>query len=165
VSSHYQILQRAAVIMVVLGLGACKPALLPSTNLKDNRDNRALVGFMLQYKGAIENRDASAVMALVAKDYFEDNGNLEQEDDYGYDGLREKLVSRFEHIKAIRLDLFIQNANELPEKVVVDYRFQQRSLVALPAGESWVSHTDTNRLVLRKKGPDYEAGFEVVSGL
>ena len=38
-------------------------------------------------------------------------------------------------------------------------------LITLPAGESWVSHTDVNRLTLRKKGDDYRDGFEVVSGL
>ncbi|MBL91528.1 MAG: hypothetical protein CMH56_06910 [Myxococcales bacterium] len=143
----------------------CKPDLLPSTNLKDSGENRALVDFMLKYKGAIENRDADALMTLVSKDYFEDNGNMLQEDDYGYDGLREKLVSRFEHIKSSRLDLFIQNAQEIDEKVYVDYRYQLRSLITLPAGESWVSHTDVNRLTLRKKGDDYRDGFEVVSGL
>tara|TARA_Y100001954_G_scaffold153140_1_gene162927 strand:- start:142 stop:795 length:654 start_codon:yes stop_codon:yes gene_type:complete len=150
--------------LVLMAVG-CKPDLLPSTNLKDSGENRALVDFMLKYKGAIENRDADALMTLVSKDYFEDNGNMLQEDDYGYDGLREKLVSRFEHIKSSRLDLFIQNAQEIDEKVYVDYRYQLRSLITLPAGESWVSHTDVNRLTLRKKGDDYRDGFEVVSGL
>ena len=154
------------VLVVLLTVFAgCKPSLLPSTNLKDNGENRALVNFMLEYKGAIEKRDADAVMKLVAKDYFEDNGNLEQEDDYGYEGLRDKLISRFEHLKAVRLDLFIQNSVEDKGKVFVDYRYQQRSLITLPAGESWVSHTDVNRLTLRKKGDNYKEGFEVVSGL
>ena len=75
-----------ALLLMAVG---CKPNLLPSTNLKDNGENRALVDFMLKYKGAIENRDADALMTLVSKDYFEDNGNMLQEDDYGYDGLRE----------------------------------------------------------------------------
>ena len=151
-------------VFLIMAVG-CKPRVLPSTNLKDNGENRALVQFMLQYKGAIERRDADGIMNLVAKDYFEDNGNMAQEDDYGYEGLHAKLVSRFEHIKAVRLDLYIQHANEIEEKVFVDYRYQQRSLITLPAGESWVSHTDINRLTLRKKGDSYKDGFEVLSGL
>ena len=98
-----------------VSISACKPTLLPSTNLADNKENRALVDFMLQYKGAVEKRNSEAVMALVSKDYFEDNGNLVQEDDYGYEGLNERLNTRFEHLKAIKLDLFIQNTNKLSQ--------------------------------------------------
>ncbi len=148
-----------------VGISACKPTLLPSTNLADNKENRALVDFMLQYKGAVEKRNSEAVMALVSKDYFEDNGNLEQEDDYGFEGLNERLNTRFEHLKAIKLDLFIQNVSEQDDKVFVVYRYQQRTLVTLPAGESWVSHNDVARLTLLKKGDDFEDGFEVLSGL
>ena len=135
-------------------IGGCKPTLLPSTNLADNKENRALVDFMLQYKGAVEKRNTDAVMALVSKDYFEDNGNLVQEDDYGFEGLSERLNNRFDHLKAIKLDLFIQNVAEDENKVFVVYRYQQRSLVTLPAGESWVSHNDVARLTLIKKGDD-----------
>ena len=150
---------------IFLGLSACKPTLLPNTNLKDNKENRSLYKFMLQYKGAVEKRNSEAVMALVSQDYFEDNGNLIQEDDYGYDGLKERLNNRFGHLKAIKLDLFIQDVAEGDNKIFVVYRYQQRTLVTLPAGESWVSHNDVARLTLRKKGDDFKDGFEVLSGL
>ena len=154
------------VLVVLLTVFAgCKPSLLPSTNLKDNGENRALVTFMLEYKGAIEKRDADAVMKLVAKDYFEDNGNLEQEDDYGYEGLRDKLISRFEHLKAVRLDLFIQNSNEDKGKVYVDYRYQQRSLITLPAGKVGYHTPTLTGSPSAKKATATKEGFEVVSGL
>ena len=139
--------------------------MVPNTNLQNTSENRALVDFMVQYRQAIENRSVEDVMVLVSEDYFEDNGNLDQSDDYGRDGLEAKLSKTFEHTKAIRLDLFVQNAAVDNGQILLDYRYRQRALMHLPVGDQWVSHGDVNRLVLRPKGEAPEDGFEILSGL
>jgi hypothetical protein len=146
---------------------ACKPSLLPGTAVEDTADNRAVVDFVQEYSAAVEARSADAVMGLVAPDYWEDLGTVDQSDDYGVEKLQADLARNFDHAKAIHLEIFVQQVifDEDGDLVSVDYKYKQRALLSFEAGDRWVSHTDVNRLVLRKAGEDEEDGFRIVSGL
>ncbi len=153
-------------VSLLLSVG-CKPELLPNTNVEDNKENRAVVDFVDDYRKAMENRDADELLKLVAEEYFEDRGTVDQEDDYGIEKLRADLVKRFEHTKALQLTLFVQHVErgDADDRIRVYYRYLQRALLDLPAGRQWVSHSDVNRLDLKLKGDNYADGFLIVSGL
>lgn len=163
-----KLLAAAMIGTACLGAVGCKPALLPGTTVEDTADNRAVVDFMERYREAIERRSADDILALVAPDYFEDNATVEQADDYGVEGLRAHLVDDFQKTKQIQLELLVQNIEFDEGKVNVDYRYRQRALLTLPAGDKWVTHTDVNRIVLREDESargDTLARFRIVSGL
>ena len=157
----------AALALSAAAVTGCKPDLLPGTNLEDTDENRAVLEFMGKYKLAVESRDAAKVLDLVAPDYFEDMGTVETDDDYGSEKLQRELADNFAKTKEIRLDLIIQKIEPKEDSAIVnvDYKYVQRALLDLPAGEKWVTHSDVNRLVLRRVGEDAKDGFLIVSGL
>lgn len=151
-------------LMVVVG---CKPDLIPGTKLEDNSENRAIADFMESYRKAMEARSAEDVLALVAEDFFEDNGTSVQSDDYGIEKLRADLARNFEHTSVIQLRLELQHVEPAEDEgqTKVYYRYLQRALLNLPAGSRWVSQSDVNRIVLRPKGDSHQDGFLIVAGL
>lgn len=162
---------RTLTVLCFLPLAACKPSLLPGTTVEDNAENRRVVEFVQAYEQAIERRSADAVVALCAPDYFEDNATVDQADDYGVDRLKTLLADDFAKTKEIQLDILVQKIIE-PEGtkerlLYVDYRYKQRALVTLPAGEKWITTSDVNRLVLREDEAQVEATsrYQIVSGL
>ncbi len=154
----------AALLAPLLAFSACKTAMIPGTNVEDTPENRRVIEFLAKYRQAIMEKSPDAVVGLCAKDYFEDNGTVDQADDYGIDKLRAKLTADFARTKQIELSLVVQQIVR-PDKddgtVKVAYRYNERALVDLPAGERWISLTDVNRLVLRKT----DDSFLIASGL
>lgn len=153
-------------LAVVLALSAsCKPDLIPGTNVEDTSENRAVIDFLGKYRRAVVERSPDAVVGLTTADYFEDNGTIEQDDDYGRARLKDKLKADFDRTKEIQLEIVVQQIERLDGErgpVKVAFRYSQRALVAFPAGEKWISVTDVNRLVLH---PDHASGFLISSGL
>lgn len=146
-------------------LPGCAPSLIPGTNVEDSDENRRVIAFLGKYRKAVVQRNVDGVVALTTEDYFEDNGTVDQKDDYGRAGLQEKLAANFSRTKDLQLEIIVQKI-ERPEgeagPVHVAFRYNQRVLVDLPAGEKWISATDVNRLVLRPNGAD---DFLIASGL
>lgn len=155
----------AAGCLLLGALAGCAPSLIPGTNIEDTDENRTVLEFLGKYRKAVTERSASSVVALTTQDYFEDNGTVDQKDDYGRTGLEEKLQANFARTKEMELEIVVQKI-ERPEgkdgPVHVAFRYNQRALVELPAGQQWISVTDVNRLVLR---PDTSTGFLIASGL
>jgi hypothetical protein len=163
---YKQTMRALLLLAAVLAVSAsCKPDLIPGTHVENTSANRAVIEFLGKYHRAVVERSPDAVVSLTAADYFEDNGTIEQEDDYGREMLKEKLKADFDRTKEIQLEILVQQI-ERPEgergPVKVAFRYSQRALVSFPAGEKWVSITDVNRLVLR---PDVATGFLIAAGL
>ncbi|MCP4500346.1 MAG: hypothetical protein GY822_10340 [Deltaproteobacteria bacterium] len=154
-------------LLLALAPLGCKPDLLPGTSLEDSEENRSVVEFMNEYKRAVESRSAEGVLKLVAPDYYEDMGTVSQEDDYGLEKLKRDLQTNFDATREIRLDVIVQNVEVHDDAglLVVDYRYLQRALLGLPAGDKWVTHSDVNQVVLRKKGELLDEGFVIIAGL
>lgn len=154
-----------AVLTALAGVASCKPDLIPGTTVEDTSENRDVIDFLGKYRDAVVGRSPDAVVGLTTSDYFEDNGTVEQADDYGRDQLKAKLKENFDRAKQIQLEIIVQQI-ERPDgdqgPVRVAFRYNQRALVDFPAGEKWITVTDVNRLVLR---PDDAAGYLIASGL
>jgi hypothetical protein len=153
------------IFLPLLALTACKPSLLPSTNVRDTKENRCIVDFLQQYKTAVESRSVQSVMALVADDYFENGSRFESNDKYGYSQLAEKLTQAFEKAESINLTYYVQNIQRKDKLFEVTYYFVERALFKYPSESRWMSVNDVNRVVLRMKGKTGADGFEIVSGL
>lgn len=156
-------------LLCAVALCACKPDLIPGTNVEDSEENRQVIEFLGKYRHAMIERSSDGVLGLCAADYFEDKGTVDQGDDYGRDALKARLADDFSRTKEIQLEIIVQmitppDDDLPPEKQVykVAYRYSTRALVSFPAGEKWISISDVNQMVLR---PDAAGSFVIVSGL
>lgn len=145
---------------------ACAPTLIPGTSVEDSAENRQVLEFLNKYRRAVVDKNLDGVVGLCAQDYFEDNGTIEQGDDYGITQLREKLARALGQTKEIQLEIIVQTIErdqaqpKAPIRVV--YRYNQRALLTVPAGDKWITVSDVNRLVLRG---DDAGGYQILSGL
>lgn len=155
-----------ALLLLAALAGACTPSLIPGTNVEDTEENRQVLEFLNKYRKAVIDRSVDGVVGLCAQDYFEDNGTLDQEDDYGIDQLREKLAKTMGQTKEVQLEIIVhaieRDADQKDAPVRVIYRFNHRARIDFPAGEKWITVSNVNRLVLRG---DQAGGFLIVSGL
>ena len=103
---------RIAIAILAFAAGAtvtsCKPAMLPGTNVEDTEENRKVIEFLGKYRSAVVEKSPDAIVGLCAKDYFEDNGTVDQNDDYGIQKLHDKLAADFSKTKEIHLELIVQ---------------------------------------------------------
>lgn len=159
-------MRRLLLLLSLIALSACKPALLPETSVADTKENRAVKAFLDKYRSAMECRSTKAVMDLVASDFFENAGTTGQSTEkYGYSELREKLDATFAKIETIKLNYHVQNIERRGELFYVYYYFMQRAQVHYPSESHWVTASDVNRMVLRMKGRNFANGFEILSGI
>jgi len=148
-------------LAALLILAACKPALLPHTEIEETPETRAVYDVVEAYRLGMESRDPDRVLALVSKDYFETGGTEDPADDYGYKELDQHLRADFERSIALRLDLYLNEIEVDESEAAVTYRYRSRAQVRLPAGDQWVTHTDVNQMRLRKK----DDAWQIISGL
>lgn len=95
--------------LTVLWGCASKAQTIPGTNIPENRTNRAIIDTVEQYRLAVERKDTSALLLMASKRYWEDGGTPTGGDDYGYEGLREVLGTRFKNAEDIRYSLQYKN--------------------------------------------------------
>lgn len=77
---------------------------IPSTSL-----NKSVIDAVEDYRLAVERGDADALMLMAHKQYWEDSGTPSGSDDYGFDGLRTVLQTRFKAATDIRYTVRYMN--------------------------------------------------------
>ena len=147
--------------VLLSSLFACKPALLPKTEIPASADNKIIYDIIETYRLSMENKDKNTILSLISKDYFENGGTEVPDDDFGYEGFKDRMDDYFSRIKVIRLDLHYNKINVDRDKAVVDYRYKQRAHIQFPSGDKWISDTDVKRIILRKEGNTWK----IMSGL
>jgi hypothetical protein len=64
------------------------------TRIPYSEANNAVLKACEEYRLAVERGDADALMLMAHKQYWEDSGTPSGSDDYGWDGLRNVLLTR-----------------------------------------------------------------------
>jgi hypothetical protein len=98
---------RSAVLLAVLSLAACahQGSYVSGTKVPYSENNKSVLQACEEYRQAVERADADALMLMAAKQYWEDSGTPSGSDDYGYDGLRNVLLSRLQQASDIRYSM------------------------------------------------------------
>jgi hypothetical protein len=98
---------RSAVLLAVLSLAACahQGSYVSGTKVPYSENNKSVLQACEEYRQAVERADADALMLMAAKQYWEDSGTPSGSDDYGYDGLRNVLMSRLQQASDIRYSM------------------------------------------------------------
>ncbi len=122
------------------------------THVEDTSDNRTIIGVVERYRLAVERKDAPALMKMAAKSYWEDGGTPTGADDYGYDGLREVLVGRFQRADDIRYSMKYVKVRRQGQRAYVQVVIDASFTITTPQGEQRMDQRDQNELVLEWDG-------------
>jgi|SRR5687767_9667661 len=134
----------------VLGLllGGCAHGKIPLTNIEDTEENREILQIVREYHKALESLDADAILSLVSPRYFEDNGNLEAEDDYDFDGLRQALREDFKRTRSMKVNIRVDaiEVDDETERAWAELYYQIHAQNEYPSGTKWETGSDRTRL-------------------
>jgi hypothetical protein len=155
-------LHTAILLHALLAAVACGTKNIPNTRVPDNGDNREVLDFVEKYRKAVEERDIGGLLQMTSRDYFDDMGTPQGDDDVDYDTLqvglerlrREVLGARYQI--SYRAVTFTEN-----NKVLVDLLYTGWFKVATPEGEQWRRRLEPHRIVLAKE----DRGFKIISGM
>src|SRR5262245_56755945 len=94
-------------ILVAPGLAACahQVSYVPGTKVPFSQANKSVLDAVEEYRLAVERGDADALMLMAHKQYWEDSGTPSGSDDYGYEGLRNVLLTRLQKASDIRYSM------------------------------------------------------------
>jgi hypothetical protein len=132
---------------------------VPGTKVPYSTANDTVLKACEDYRLAVERGDADALMLMADKQYWEDSGTPAGGDDYGYEGLRNVLLTRLPKASDIRYSIRYmavhqQCADLHPGCVAaVDILIDASFTIADPLGKpSRPDKRDQNQLVLRWDG-------------
>lgn len=94
-----------AVIASQAAACASQTPTIRDTAIPDTSINRQIIETVERYRVAVESKDIDALLLMASQDYREDAGTPSGRDDYGFEGLRDVLRSRFQKATDIRYAL------------------------------------------------------------
>jgi len=138
-------------ILLALAFAACAPRLLPGTEIEETRDTRAIYDTLVAYRDAMNRRDAGAVLALAAPDYFDDAGTPQPQDDVDRAILEKRLPEDLGKLETLRLELTVRRIEVQGDKAVAEVFYDGWYLVKTPVGKDVPRRdSDLHRMALRK---------------
>ncbi|MEL6544786.1 MAG: hypothetical protein AAFQ82_09175 [Myxococcota bacterium] len=153
---------RIAACILIAAAAGCTQSNIEGTKIEDTDEHRMLFDIVMQYRQAVEERDADTILSLVSERYYEDNGNADPADDYGFFELRDQVLPEtLEATKEVYLTLEIQDIVVEEEKAHVDVRFSSRARIEMPSGSSWDTQRELNRIDFVRE----DSGWRIVRGL
>ena len=75
------------------------------THIVDSPQNESVLKAVEEYRLAVERRDSDALMLMVHPQYWEDSGTPSGGDDYGYEGMRNVLMTILPRASDIRYSM------------------------------------------------------------
>jgi len=142
-------------------LAACAPRLIPGTDIRDTHDNRAVYDVVRAYQQALERRDAPAILALVAPDYFDNAGTPDPSDDIDRARLEKTLPADLAKLEGVRLDVTMRNIQVQGDNAIAEVFYETYYRVETPAGPVPRRDSDVHQIHLRK----IEGAWKITSGL
>ncbi len=102
----------AAAGLVAIAGCAKKQNYVPGTRISYTHPNQAVLDACEEYRLAVERGDADALMLMAHPQYWEDSGTPSGSDDYGYEGLRNVLLTRLLKASDIRYSIRYVGVNQ-----------------------------------------------------
>jgi hypothetical protein len=149
---------RGSVLAIALALTGCaaEAHYIPGTRVSDSSENQAIIDRVEDYRMAVERKDASALVLMASKRYWEDAGTQSGSDDYGYQGLQEILTGRFQQVDAIRYSMKYVNVDRKGDRAYVDVLIDASFTVKDARGQEMrADMRDQNQFVLEWDGKQW----------
>ena len=98
---------RLSVLLAIAAFAACAHggSYVPGTKVPYSAPNKSVLEACEEYRLAVERGDADALMLMAHPQYWEDSGTPSGSDDYGYEGLRNVLLTRLLKASDIRYSM------------------------------------------------------------
>jgi hypothetical protein len=136
-------------LLLLLGSSGCATLrTIPGTTVSDTRQNRDILNVCERYRHALEDRDASQLLALAHPQYFEDSGTPLASDDYGYEGLKDVLSKRLSAVRTIRYNIEYRKIEVSGSRARVDIRYDASFQLATEMGDRWERKQNDKRIEL-----------------
>ena len=149
-------------MLAALPLTGCAHTTIPGTSVPDRPDQRAIFDVLVKIRENFERRDPDALLALVSRRYFEDNGTPDPRDDYGYIELHDKLLHESMALaKEVYLSFEVYDIIVHGDSAVADVRYVTRTRLDFPSGRLWDNHRDFNRIDLSRE----DGNWRITGGL
>jgi hypothetical protein len=148
-------------LALLAATAACSARRIPGSEIRDTDENRDVLAVIGEYGQSMERRDAAAVLALVAPDYFDGAGTPDPADDLDRAKLEQTLPQDLSSLEALRLELSVRRLDVKGDDASAEVFFDGYYRVKTPAGAIPRRESDLHRLVLKRVGPDWK----IVSGL
>ncbi len=146
---------RLALLLAALPVAACasQASYIYGTHVPDTEQNRDLISVCEQYRVAVEKKDVGTLMNLASRNYWEDGGTPTGADDYGYDGLRNVLETRFARADSIRYTMKYMDVKPLAKnRAAVDVMIDATYSINTQRGPQRLDMRDQNEMVLEWDG-------------
>jgi hypothetical protein len=149
--------QVVILLMLITGLTttACSPRFLPGTDIQDTPANHEILSVIANYRDAMVNRNADAIMKLVSGSFFDSSGGPEAT--YDYLGLSEKTKEWAQVTKRVRLNIQVKSiaieGDQAKAKYFYDLDYQ------VPGPENtliWKHDSDTKEMSLLYEGKQWK---------
>jgi hypothetical protein len=94
-------------LLAISAITGCarKGTFVAGTRVPYSDNNKSVLEACEEYRLAVERADADALMLMAHPQYWEDSGTPTGGDDYGYDGLRNVLMTRLGKASDIRFSM------------------------------------------------------------
>ena len=153
-------IMRRIVLVLAIGLGlagcAAKASYIPGTRVDSSAENQSLIDRVEDYRMAVERKDATALVLMASKRYWEDAGTQSGSDDYGYQGLQEILTGRFQQVDAIRYSMKYMSVARRGDRAYVDVLIDASFTVKDARGQEMrADMRDQNQFVLEWDGKQW----------
>ncbi len=135
---------------------------IPGTEIDDTSETRAVLDVVERYRGAVEQRNAADVVALVDDKFHDDAGTGTAEDDLDYKSLTASLPAKFQKLDDVKLDLSVRRIefenDDQNVRVTYTYNLSFRipQLSAKPQNES-----DIKQMMLHR----VDKSWKILSGI
>ena len=153
--AFYPVMKGLFLASLVSFAGACagQAAVIYGTKVPDTAENRKLIDVCEQYRIAVEKKDTTTIMSLASKNYWEDGGTPTGADDYGFDGLRSVLDTRFARADGIRYTMKYMDIRRVGRnRAVVDVMIDATYSIATASGPRRLDMRDQNEMILEFQG-------------
>lgn len=142
-------------------VAGCAPSLIAGTDIKDTRENRAVYEVVRSYAEALQKKDAAAVLALVAPDYFDNGGTPQPDDDMDRAALEKALPADLARVDSLRVQLGVKKIEVSGDEADADIFYDGYYRVVTPAGPVPKRESDLQRMHLKRVA----GAWKIASGL
>lgn len=130
--------------------------------IEDSAEHREVVAVLIEYRGALVNKDIGRLKRLIADDYYSNAGTTNTtSDDYGAGELPEVFELLSQHADEVKYDVVLKAVSVNGKKASVDYEYKYAYQYDVDGQPSWDAGVDLNRLEMEQR----EGDWKIVSGL
>lgn len=138
-----------ALAFVALPLfAACGSSMIGGTEIPDTKENRQIWDRVMEYRKAVETRDADKLLGMVSRKYYENSETTDDStDDYGYDELKDIVIADFrDNILEVQYRVLMRRISVDGDRAFADFEYYYSFKYVEGGVTGWKPKNDFNRL-------------------